>query len=84
MTSNWKDNRGSNDTMRKYYAHSLPGKPPEEWQLLEDHLRNVAEKARGFADEFGAGEWAYLAGLWHDLWKGDKWIFTLTETRVRS
>lgn len=30
----------------KYYAHSLPGKPQEEWQLLEDHLKNVAEMAR--------------------------------------
>jgi len=26
-----------------YYAHSLKGKPQEEWQLLEEHLRNVAE-----------------------------------------
>ena len=53
----------------KYYAHSLPGRPQEEWQLLEDHLKNVAEMARGFAEEFGAGEWGYLAGLWHDLGK---------------
>jgi len=52
-----------------YYAHSLPGKPPSEWQLLEDHLKNVAELARSFAEPFGAGEWAYLAGLWHDLGK---------------
>ncbi len=22
-----------------YYAHSLEGKPPEEWHSLEDHLR---------------------------------------------
>lgn len=53
----------------KYYAHSLPGKPKEEWQPLEKHLRNVAEMARGFAEEFGTGGWAYLAGLWHDLGK---------------
>jgi CRISPR-associated endonuclease/helicase Cas3 len=69
MTSNWKDNRESNDTMRNYYAHSLPGRPPDEWQFLEDHLKNVAEMARGFAEDFGAGEWAYLAGLWHDMGK---------------
>jgi CRISPR-associated endonuclease/helicase Cas3 len=54
---------------REYYAHSLPGKPPEEWQRLEDHLRAAAEKARHFADSFGAGEWGYVAGLWHDLGK---------------
>ena len=35
---------------KKYYAHSLEGKPPEEWQPLEEHLKNVAELARSFAD----------------------------------
>lgn len=53
----------------EYYAHSLPGRPKEEWQKLEDHLRNVAEMARGFAEVFGSGQWGYLAGLWHDLGK---------------
>ncbi len=51
----------------EYYAHSRDGKPPEDWQRLEDHLNEVAEKARVFANEFNAGDWAYLAGLWHDL-----------------
>jgi hypothetical protein len=32
-----------------YYAHSLPGQPPEDWQTLEEHLANVAKKARFFA-----------------------------------
>jgi CRISPR-associated endonuclease/helicase Cas3 len=49
----------------KYYAHSLLNEPPEKWQPLEDHLKNVARMAQGFAEEFGAGEWAHLAGLWH-------------------
>jgi len=52
-----------------YYAHTLPGKPPETWQLLEDHLRNVAHLAARFAKPFGAEEWGYIAGLWHDLGK---------------
>ncbi len=52
-----------------YYAHTRDGTPPEEWQLLEDHLQNVAELARIFAGPFGAGDWAHLAGLWHDLGK---------------
>lgn len=40
------------------------------WQVhgLEEHLRAVAELAGRFAAPFG-GEWAYLAGLWHDLGK---------------
>jgi CRISPR-associated endonuclease/helicase Cas3 len=54
---------------RKYYAHTLEGKPPSDWQLLEEHLKNVAELARRFAEDFGAGDWGYLAGLWHDLGK---------------
>jgi hypothetical protein len=49
----------------KYYAHSLKGKPREEWQTLESHLKNAAELARKFAESFGAGEWGYVAGLLH-------------------
>jgi len=50
----------------------------------EEHLRGTAELAALFAAEFGCSEWGYLAGLWHDVGKGDKWIFMLMETRVRS
>ena len=53
----------------EFYAHSRNGKPPEEWHRLEDHLKKVAEMARKFGNEFKAGDWAYLAGLWHDLGK---------------
>lgn len=55
--------------MNIFYAHSKEGEPLEKWQVLEDHLKNVAEMAQGFAEEIGAGEWGYLAGLWHDLGK---------------
>ena len=47
----------------QYYAHSLEGKPPEDWHCLEDHLKKVAEMARRFAEDFNAGDWGYLAGL---------------------
>jgi len=56
----------------EFYAHSLPGKPPEDWHRLEDHLKAVAEMARAFAEDFAAGDWGYLAGLWHDLGKYSK------------
>jgi CRISPR-associated endonuclease/helicase Cas3 len=36
---------------------------------LEDHLRAVAARASQFADAFGAGDWAHLAGIRHDLGK---------------
>ena len=53
----------------KYYAHSLDGQPPDKWQPLEEHLKNVAELAADFARPFGGEKWAHLAGLWHDLGK---------------
>jgi HD superfamily phosphohydrolase YqeK len=38
-----------------------------KWHSLDEHLTNTAELAKSFADAFKAGEWAYLAGLWHDI-----------------
>jgi CRISPR-associated endonuclease/helicase Cas3 len=52
-----------------YYAHSLEGHPKEQWQPLDEHLRNVAELAAEFAKPFGGEDWAWIAGLWHDLGK---------------
>ncbi|MBI5558708.1 MAG: hypothetical protein HY885_13835 [Deltaproteobacteria bacterium] len=36
----------------KYYAHSLEGQPPDEWQTFEEHLENVAAMTSGFARAF--------------------------------
>lgn len=36
---------------------------------MEEHLCAVAMRAREFADSFGAGDWGFLGGLWHDLGK---------------
>jgi CRISPR-associated endonuclease/helicase Cas3 len=52
-----------------FYAHTLDGRPPSSWQLLEDHLRNVADQASVFASRFGAADWGRLAGMWHDVGK---------------
>ena len=49
--------------MKDFFAHSVEGKPKSEWQGLEEHLLNVAELAKKFGDEFGSGDWAYLARL---------------------
>ncbi len=35
-----------------YYAHSKQGRPPPEWQPLKEHLKNVAELAKKFAEYF--------------------------------
>jgi CRISPR-associated endonuclease/helicase Cas3 len=60
---------------REFYAHTDPENPellPENggrWQLLKDHLEQTARLARQFASAFKAGDWGYLAGLWHDIGK---------------
>lgn len=57
------------ESLEKFYAHTLEGRLPESWEQLSVHLREVSEKAAEFAAEFGAADWARLAGLWHDLGK---------------
>jgi CRISPR-associated endonuclease/helicase Cas3 len=57
-----------------YYAHTAEdesGKrlPKSAWQLLKDHLRQVAELASGFASAMALETEAFLAGLLHDLGK---------------
>lgn len=49
-------------------AHT-PREGSEEWHDLKQHLESVAILAKGFAEKFGAGEIAHLAGLWHDIGK---------------
>jgi len=53
-----------------FYAHSKEGAPPDGWQPLEKHLKNVADLAQNMAQAFGAGPWARAEGLLHDLGKG--------------
>lgn len=55
--------------MGKLYAHSA--NVNGERQLLVDHLRNVARIARELATPFDGGDFAFLAGLWHDVGKAD-------------
>ncbi len=52
-----------------FYAHTIAGQPSEKWQFLEVHLREVAKLAAEFASTYGAADWAYCAGLWHDVGK---------------
>lgn len=55
---------------KKLAAHTpRPDDPEHKWHSLSEHLKAVAEQAKAFAAPFGAGELAYLAGLWHDLGK---------------
>lgn len=38
-------------------------------ESVRQHLHEVAEMARKFAETFGLGRWAYYAGLYHDVGK---------------
>ena len=53
----------------KYYAHSGKLEDHTDWQLLSDHLHNVANLSAKFAEPFSAQEFAYVIGLLHDLGK---------------
>ena len=54
---------------KRFYAHSKEGRPKEEWQLLEEHLKSVAEKAEKCAAKFQSADWGWNAGWLHDLGK---------------
>ncbi len=56
----------SDDLSGKPIAHTRGAGDTHD---LLDHLRGTAALARDFAAPFGAGEAAYVAGLWHDLGK---------------
>lgn len=52
-----------------YYAHRTDSDDTEEWQLLKDHLKQVAILAGQFAGQFRAREWGELVGWLHDVGK---------------
>lgn len=50
-----------------YFSHSE--NENGAWNPLAKHLRDVSSRARKFAEAFGAGDAAHVAGLLHDLGK---------------
>ena len=60
---------------KEYYAHSLEGKPPSEWQQLDEHLNNVAVMARSFAEKFDCGALA-LNSIYRRQFNLKKWAFS--------
>jgi len=52
-----------------WYAHTVEGRPEEDWQELAAHLTATSDLAAGFAAPFASTEWGRLAGLWHDVGK---------------
>jgi len=60
------------DTDANFYAHSLHGLPPEQWQPLDTHSSFVAHIAEQFAKSFGSDVWVHCLGCLHDLGKARK------------
>jgi CRISPR-associated endonuclease/helicase Cas3 len=54
---------------KQLYAHTKEGRPPNEWQLLSQHLANVAQIADRCADKFQSAGWGWNAAWIHDLGK---------------
>jgi CRISPR-associated endonuclease/helicase Cas3 len=52
----------------EYYAHT-PSPGTDKWHLLTEHSRDVATRAKGSVERFGAGELAFTLGILHDLGK---------------
>jgi CRISPR-associated endonuclease/helicase Cas3 len=61
--------RDPGNKLKPAYGHSLIGRPESEWELLQVHLADVAERAERFANAFDAPEWGQIAGQWHDVGK---------------
>lgn len=53
----------------QFYAHSLDGRPIEEWEPLAAHHDAVARRAAGFAEPFDWAALADAAGRLHDIGK---------------
>ncbi len=52
-----------------FYAHSTESADTDNWQRLDDHLKQVAQLAAARAVCFNAETAAYITGLFHDLGK---------------
>lgn len=53
----------------EYFGHSENDEGKGVPDLLVDHLNSVVDLSKGFATFFGAGDYANVAGLLHDLGK---------------
>jgi CRISPR-associated endonuclease/helicase Cas3 len=53
----------------KFYAHTPSKNNPQKWHYLDEHLQDVANLAKQFANKLKGTQLAYYAGLWHDLGK---------------
>jgi CRISPR-associated endonuclease/helicase Cas3 len=53
----------------KFYAHTPSDHDPNKWHELDEHLHQVADRAKRAGQKIGADQIASYIGLWHDLGK---------------
>jgi CRISPR-associated endonuclease/helicase Cas3 len=61
--------RSEQHNLVHYLAHVRQDGEAFHVHELEEHLRGVGRIAAEYAADFGSGDWAKVAGLWHDLGK---------------
>ena len=61
--------RSRRDKALRYLAHVRRDGEMFALHDLDEHLRGVGQRAEEYARVFGSGDWAQVAGLWHDLGK---------------
>ena len=62
---------GMNDKSESSHLAHVRQDDKGKWHehQLDEHLRGVARLADDFAADFDSGDWANIAGIWHDLGK---------------
>ena len=52
---------------QEFYGHTNGSLAKKGWQPLKEHLLNVSNLTKTFAEKFNASDWGYIADSWHDF-----------------
>ena len=63
------EKRSECEKTARYLAHVRRDGDTFALHDLDEHLHGVGKRAEAYAQVFGNGDWARVAGLWHDLGK---------------
>ena len=63
------EKQSAHEKTARYLAHVRCDGETFALHDLDEHLRGVGKLAEEYAQVFGSGDWAQVAGVWHDLGK---------------
>ena len=52
---------------QEFYGHTNASVGEKGWQPLKEHIQNVSNLIKTFAEKLKTIDWGYIAGLWHDF-----------------